>query len=103
MRQLGRADVPRIEAALAGETDAVARERELVAWRARILAGDDREVQAFVEVYPRADRQAIRARAREGRREGPRATAAQVRLLRLLREGAAASDGGDGGPESGAP
>lgn len=83
---LGREDLGRLDAALAGDTPAAAREREIVAWRARMLAGDDRVVQAFVEAWPAADRQAIRAHTREARGTGPGAAAAQARLLRTLRD-----------------
>ncbi len=85
---LGREDLVKLDAALAGDTTAAARERELVAWRARIIAGDDAVIQAFIEGYPHADRQAIRTNAREARSAGAGAKAAGDRLLRSLRDAA---------------
>jgi len=79
---LGREDVPAIEAALAGDTPAAARERELQAWAARILRDGDAEIQQFVEVWPAADRGAIRGAARECRASG----VPSARLLRALRD-----------------
>jgi ribosome-associated protein len=86
---LGGADLERLEAALAGETPAALLTAEMVRWRERLVTGGDAELQAFVEAYPRADRQSLRASLREARGTGPAATRAQSRLLTLLREAAA--------------
>ena len=80
------ADLAKVEAALAGNTPANEWDREMVQWRNRIVGGDDRVIQAFMEEHPRADRQAIRSQAREARAPGASAAAAQAKLLQLLRE-----------------
>lgn len=78
-------DVAALEAHLAGHTPAAALERRLTAWRTRILEGGDPAIQRFVEAWPGADRQGIRALAREARVEAPGGSANR-RLYRLLRE-----------------
>jgi len=91
---LGLQDLPKLLAALDGDTHAAARDREMVRWRTRIVTGGDSELQSFLEAYPNADRQAIRASARDARGTGTAASRASTRLLQLLRDGAAArSDG----------
>jgi ribosome-associated protein len=85
---LGTADLEKLVAALEGDTPAALLDRELVYWRGRILQGDDQVIQAFMEKYPQADRQAIRNAAREARKAN--ANAALSRLLQLLRDAAAA-------------
>jgi ribosomal 50S subunit-associated protein YjgA (DUF615 family) len=85
---LGTADLEKLVAALEGDTPAALLDRELVYWRGRILQGDDQVIQAFMEKYPQADRQAIRNAAREARK--PNANTALSRLLQLLRNAAAA-------------
>lgn len=82
---LAQCDVERLEAALAGDTPSAALERRVVGWRDRVLLGGDEAIQAFVEAFPGADRQALRAGAREARAEdAPRE--AQTRLMRHLRD-----------------
>jgi ribosome-associated protein len=98
-RMLGGEDLVRLEAALAGDTPAITRERELVGWRTRILAGGDPVIQRFVEAWPAADRPAIRAAAREAKGEGVAARAAQVRLLRCLREAVTTASVGEADTE----
>lgn len=83
---LDAVDMVKLEAALAGDTPAAARDRACVQWRTRMIAGGDPVIQAFLEVHPRADRQAIRTSAREAGGEGHMAERARVRLLQLLRE-----------------
>lgn len=89
---LGALDLVALDAALSGKGPAAERDRECVRWRTRLIAGDDQDLQAFVEEQPRADRQAIRASIRDARGEGPAAARAQTRLLELLRAAAAACD-----------
>ncbi|MES2640717.1 MAG: ribosome biogenesis factor YjgA [Myxococcota bacterium] len=86
---LGSVDLDRLAAVLGGDTDQAALERVMQHWRTRILAGDDAVLQAFIEAYPAADRQALRTAVRDSRREGPAAARASYRLLQLLREAAA--------------
>lgn len=86
---LGTADPEKLQQTLTGNTPAAARDRECIRWRTRILAGGDDDLQAFMERWPRADRQAIRANAREARGTSPAAARAQTRLLALIREAAA--------------
>lgn len=81
---LGREDVTAVEAALAGDTPAAARERELQAWAARIVRDGDAEIQRFVEAWPAADRGAIRGAARACLATG----VPSARLLKALRDGA---------------
>lgn len=91
---LAGADLPALEAALAGHTPAALLERRLQGWATRILDGDEQVIQSFVESYPRADRQAIRACVRQVRAlgaegaDGPAAKAARDRLMRQLRDAA---------------
>ncbi|MDP2308460.1 MAG: DUF615 domain-containing protein [Pseudomonadota bacterium] len=87
---LGAVDLVRLNAVLDGDTDAAALERVLQHWRTRILAGDDAVLQAFIDSFPAADRQALRTAAREARREGPVAARASSRLHKLLRDAASA-------------
>lgn len=54
-------------------------------WRTRIIAGDDTDIQAFVETYPDADRGTLRTLARAARKEGTAATKATKRLFQLLK------------------
>ena len=86
---LGSVDLDRLAAVLGGDTDQAALERVMQHWRTRILAGDDAVLQAFIEAYPAADRQALRTAVRDSRREGPAAARASYRLLQLLRAAAA--------------
>lgn len=88
---LGSEDLDRLGAALLdGDADAAARERVVQHWRTRILAGDDTVLQEFIEAFPAADRQALRAAIRDARREGPAAARGSYRLLQLLRAAAMA-------------
>lgn len=85
---LGGVDLVKLEAALAGDTASAAWDRESDRWRTRIVEGDDLVLQAFMEAWPRADRQAIRTCAREARGEGPAAKRAFSRLLGMVRASA---------------
>ncbi len=106
---LGGADMVRLHAALAGDTVAAAWDRESVRWRTCLIAGNDADLQAFVEAYPGADRAAIRTSLREARGQGPAAVRANTRLLALVRaaavpdpmavEGAAEAEGEAEGAE----
>ncbi|WP_045224171.1 ribosome biogenesis factor YjgA [Methyloterricola oryzae] len=51
-------------------------------WRDRLLAGDDHDVNACMELHPEADRQKLRQLVRDARRE--RAAEAPPRSARLL-------------------
>lgn len=93
---LANADQEKVEAALSGNTPANQWDRDIAHWRSRILAGDDRVIQSFLEAYPQSDRQAIRTAAREARAG---ASAAAARLLQLLRDGASALVEEDEQPE----
>jgi ribosome-associated protein len=89
-RQLvGAADLVALNAALAGNSPADQRDQATRHWRARILAEGDAAINGFVEVFPRAERQSLRANAREARGTSPGAVRAQGRLLQLLRIAAA--------------
>jgi len=82
---LAQTDVDRLEAALAGDTPSAALERRVTGWRDRVLLGGDEAIQSFIEAFPEADRQALRASAREARApDAPRE--AQARLMRHLRD-----------------
>lgn len=88
---LGGEDLDKLRAALAGDTPAAAHAREAARWRTRLLAGGDADLQAFVEAWPAADRQALRASLREARGTTPAAVRAQNRVLALLKDAIAAS------------
>ena len=92
---LGGEDLARLEAALAGHTPAAARERALLGWRTRILAGDDSVLSAFLAEHSQADRQVLRACIREARGTDEGARRANRSLLRLLRDAVTATDAGD--------
>jgi len=66
------------------------RERELEALRTRLLEGGDRVLQDFLDEYPKADRNQLRALIRSALRSTSEATKkrAQRELLRLLRRSA---------------
>jgi ribosome-associated protein len=51
-------------------------------WRDRLLAGDDHDINAFMEDHPEADRQKLRQLVRDARRE--RQNEAPPRAARLL-------------------
>lgn len=85
---VAQADQEALAAALAGKTPEAAWNEETLHWRDRIVAGGDTDIQAFLDVYPRADRQEIRTNAREARGKGPVAARALSRLLGSLRAGA---------------
>lgn len=87
---IGGADLVALEAALDGDTPAAARDRACIQWRSRLVAGDDVVLQAFMERYPAADRQAVRTATRDARGPGPAGERAKTRLLQLVREAAAA-------------
>lgn len=87
---VGGADLVALAAALDGDTPAAARDRACIQWRARLVAGDDVVLQAFIERYPAADRQAVRTATRDARGAGPASDRAKARLLQLVREAAAA-------------
>ena len=87
---LGGLDRTLLEAALAGDTPAAARDRECIRWRTRLIAGDDVVLQEFIEAHPDADRQALRTHVRDSRGTTPAAERARTRLLQLVREADAA-------------
>lgn len=85
---LADVDRPRLEAAMAGDTPAASRERVVTAWRTRLVAGGDEDLQQFVETWPAADRTAIRTALREARKSDGGA----ARLARLLRAAMTAAE-----------
>ncbi len=88
---IGAADLVALQAALEGDTPAAARDRLCIQWRTRLIAGDDVVLQAFIERYPGADRQAVRTATRDARGPGPAGERAKSRLLQLVRDAAAAA------------
>ena len=71
-------------AALAGlEQDQ--RLRALERWRDRLVAGDDSDLQAFIEDHPAADRQRLRALLRQARGEGKGAAKAMKAVFQELK------------------
>lgn len=92
---LGAEDLAKLDAALAGDTEAAAWEKESIRWRTRILAGDDTVLQEFVAAFPGVDRQAARTAAREARGQGPVADRARTRLLQLIRAAPSAAGAGE--------
>jgi len=70
---LAEEDVDAIQAALAAglqpHVDAVAKLHEAETWRDRLLSGDERELAAFVERYPKCDRAHVRLLVRNARKE----------------------------------
>lgn len=87
---LGGLDRTLLDAALAGDTPAAARDRECIRWRTRLIAGDDAVLQQFIEAHPTADRQALRTHIRDARGTTPAAERARTRLLQMVREADAA-------------
>lgn len=79
-------DLTPVRAVLAGQTPAALAAQAADAWRARLVGGDDRVLQAFLDAHPGADRQALRTAAREARGESPAAKRAFQRLFKLLAE-----------------
>lgn len=61
---------------------------QLERWRDRLLTGDPQEQDAFLEVYPAADRQTIRQLVRQATKEANenKAPAAARKLYKLIRE-----------------
>ncbi len=100
LKRLLRAD--EIEAIQAAMEQGSPRERwlqQMEGWRARILAGNDEEVQAFVDLYPSADRQVIRSLARTARGEGGVAARAASRLFQVLKQASAAMNTEEDSPD----
>lgn len=81
----GLDDLSALEAALADETPAERRSRELERWRSRLLRGTDADVQAFVDDHPTADRTVIRTLVRAARREGDKGLKASKKLYQVLK------------------
>ncbi len=79
---LAQNDLDAVLEALGGTTAAVTLERRVVSWRTRLVSGDDTVIQAFIEAYPSADRQALWGSLREVRAD----PAAMPRLSRMIRE-----------------
>lgn len=83
-------DTDAIERALAGDAAHDRATRAAERWRSRILAGDDGDVEAFIEAHPHVLVQPLRQAVRQARREaeGQGAGKATRRLFELLREAA---------------
>ena len=78
-------DMATIAAALERGNPEEHRLQELERWRARIIAGDDTDIQAFVETYPETERGTLRALARSARKEAPAGVKASKRLFQYLK------------------
>lgn len=112
-RQLNRvigllrgADLDAIEAALAGDSPHERHIQDLERWRARLLAGGDEALHAFLVAFPGGDPQRLRQALREARGDGPRVAAAGRRLFQLLRAAgprASEEEGPEGDDQHGAP
>ena len=81
-------DMDAVEDALDGESEHDQRLRAMERWRDQLVGGADDDLQAFVEAYPAADRQRIRALARKARGEGKSAARASKTLFQVLKEAA---------------
>jgi ribosome-associated protein len=88
---LGSADIDKVERFLAGDTPAASQYQAALHWRARLMEGNDETLQGFMQVFPSADRQALRSQLREARK--PDATSAQARLLSVLRDAMGVPEG----------
>lgn len=78
-------DMEAVEAALAGDSEQDQRLRALERWRDRLVAGDDSDLQAFIEDHPAADRQRLRALLRQARGEGKGAAKAMKAVFQELK------------------
>lgn len=82
-------DMEAVEAALAGDNEHDQKMRELERWRDRLVAGDDADLQAFIEEHPSADRQRLRGLLRQARGEGKGAAKALKAVFQELKAAAA--------------
>jgi ribosome-associated protein len=83
-------DMEAVEANLDGDGERDQLLRALERWRDRLIKGGDTDLQAFVEEYEAADRQRIRALARQARGEGRGAAKASKALFQILKTAAEA-------------
>jgi ribosome-associated protein len=60
-------DLDELQEALDGEPESVALERNTTRWRTRLVDGGDPDLQAFLDAFPGADRQQLRALIRRAR------------------------------------
>jgi ribosome-associated protein len=82
---LRRVDLPELYTALEGDTEQASQLRGVERWRTRLIGGDDADLQAFIEAYPGAERNRIRALLRAARGEDDAASRASRRLFKLLK------------------
>lgn len=78
-------DIPRIEAAMKGDTEAAARARSLERHRSRILELGDPAIQDFIDAHTDADRPRIRTLARQAKGDSPAAIRAHKQLFQVLK------------------
>lgn len=83
-RLLRASDVDAIHAALDNDTVDAAHGPALERWHRQLIAGGDGAIQAFVEAYPRADRQQLRGLCRRSQGEGQGPARARKELRRAL-------------------
>lgn len=81
-------DMEPVETTLDGDGERDQLLRALERWRDRLIGGGDADLQAFVEEYEMADRQRIRALARQARGTDRGATKASKALFQVLKEAA---------------
>ncbi|MBS0567869.1 MAG: DUF615 domain-containing protein [Proteobacteria bacterium] len=102
MRKLDEADVEAIRATLEHDRDNIRREaaalHRVEQWRDRLLEGDDETLNEFIAHHPLADRQRLRALARQarGERERNKPPHAARELFRALREVIGGKEDGQG-------
>ena len=82
-------DLEAVEAALAGDSEQDQHLRALERWRDRLVAGDDSDLQAFMESYPRTNRQQLRSLLRQAQGEGKAAAKALRAVFQELKAASA--------------
>lgn len=82
---LNDADHEAVQEVLEGRGEHAERSRVLERWRTRILEEGDTALAEFIDAHPDADRQRIRALAREARKEGPAGARASKNLFAALK------------------
>jgi len=60
-------DLDELREAMEGEPESVALERHTTRWRTRLVDGGDPDLQAFLDAFPRGDRQQLRTLIRKAR------------------------------------
>lgn len=88
-QMLRYADVQAIEEALDGATPMDLHYQMLERWRGQLIAGDDADLQAFLDQFPDGDRQQLRSLVRGAKGEGKGAEKAKRALFQVMKEAAA--------------